>query len=404
MEIRERKYDLENDLRKIFKCYYDSSEELARRNEEGRVFTDHKSAHVNMVLNKTKDVIKAIQQYTQLGMIESKTKTDKIPFSVNIKSNVVTAIALSHDTGMSGSGYAFEMDTDGNYRKNKNGYYKMQIIDCNNYSQVRVNHGLNSAINVLKNRSNLKKLGYSDVEIDEIGAICMAHFISTSGLKDLNSKVDWLECFDRIVSAIHAYNNDHCDSKISFNRNILENDDYLSVLATEALAIRLGDVSRDSGPKAEAQSGEIVYVDRKSLNDKGGSVELEIENAVITIGDNNEPITFLKSRQVHVGEQNIIHNDTFVSQNGVLTHKITVEDGNSAPKCTQVAIHDHLRVLASAPKENFVVQIVFNVDCAIYAKLSYEKFRIECTNEYPNINVIYSWDANNNTKWRKDNV
>lgn len=134
MGIRKREYNLENDIRKIFKSYYDFSEELAKCNEEGRVFTNHKSAHVNMVLNKTRDVIKAIQQYTQLGMIESKNKSGKIPFSVNIKSNVVTAIALSHDTGMSGSGYAFLVDTDGNYKKNEDGYYKMQIIDCNNLS------------------------------------------------------------------------------------------------------------------------------------------------------------------------------------------------------------------------------------------------------------------------------
>ena len=396
MKIRKRDFRLEENIRKIFKSYYDSSEELAKHNEEGRVFTDHKDAHVNMVLDKTNEVIKAIKRYIQLRNNESDIKVDSmIPFSINMKTNIVTAIALAHDTGMSGSGYAFEMNKDGNYIKNENGYYKMKIIDSNNYSQVRVNHGLNSAINVLKNRSNLKVLGYSDVEVDEISAICMSHFISTSGLKDVNCKADWIECFNRIDSAIYAYNNDNSDSTISFNRNILEKDDYLSVLATEAFAIRLGDVSRDSKPDAESQSGEIIHVDRKSLNDTGGSIELELENAVITIGNNKDPITFLKSRQVHAGEQNIIHNETFVSKDNILIHQITVENGNSTPKCTQVAIHDHLRVLASIPKQKFGVQIVFNIHCSRFAKTLYEEFRIECTKKYSNIKISYPWDGTN---------
>lgn len=37
-----------------------------------------------------------------------------------------------------------------------------------------------------------------------------------------------------------------------------------------------------------------------------------------------------------------------------LVHSITVKDGNSVPKCTQTAIHDHAIILASATKENFI--------------------------------------------------
>ncbi len=390
MECKEHKHILENDIIEIFKSYYDSSEELAKKNQEARVFTDHKNAHIKMVLSKTRDVIKAIQQYIKLGINES--KTDKIPFSDNIKSEVIIAIALLHDIGLSGIGYTFVINKDGFYEKDEEDYYKLQSIDCNNYSQVRINHGLNSAINIFKNRENLKKLGYSDMEIDEIGVVCMAHFISTSGLKDVNSKIDWKECFDRIDSAINTYNNDHSDFAISFNRNMLENDKYLSILATEAFAIRLGDVSRDSGPNMESQSGEIINIDRKSLNNEGGSVDSEIEKAVITIGSNNDSIIFQKSRQVHVGEQNIINNEIFINNDGILTHKITIENGNSAPKCTQVAIYDHMRVLASAPQEKFIVQIAFNKSCTEYAKSSYEEFRSESMTKYHNIVVALPWD------------
>lgn len=76
--------------------------------------------------------------------------------------------------------------SEGNYEENEDGYYKVNRIDPNNYSEIRLNHGLNSAINVLIKRNDLKILGLSDVDIEEIAIVCMAHFISTSGLKDLN--------------------------------------------------------------------------------------------------------------------------------------------------------------------------------------------------------------------------
>ena len=47
---------------------------------------------------------------------------------------------------------------------------------------------MNSAIIVLQSRKQLKELGYTDIEVDEIAIICIAHFISTSGVIDLNSK------------------------------------------------------------------------------------------------------------------------------------------------------------------------------------------------------------------------
>ena len=186
----------------------------------------------------------------------------------------------------------------------------MDNIDYTDYSQVRINHGLNSTIIVLQNRKQLKELGYSDIEVDEIATICMTHFISTSGVIDLNSKHNWSECFLRINSAIYAYNNDNKNCHISFNKEPLKTDEHLSILATEALAIRLRNVSRDSGPNAESQSDEIVYVNRDSFNHNGDSIEAELKNAQITIGSSNTSITFLKSKQVHAGEQNIIFNNT----------------------------------------------------------------------------------------------
>lgn len=385
------KKEISKCILEIFKKYYEHSKKIACSIEEGRVFTDHNEAHIKMVLDKSNTVLNCIQKYMLLKSTFI-NDSDYIPFSANINTNIITAIALAHDSGMCGFGYTFCKNSNGIYTKLENGYYQMDNIDYTDYSQVRINHGLNSAIIVLQNRKELKELGYSDIEVDEIATICMAHFISTSEVIDLNSKHNWSECFFRINSAIYAYNNDNKNCPISFNKEPLETDEYLSILATETLAIRLGDVSRDSGPNAKSQSGKIVYVNRDSFNNNGDSIEVELKNAQITIGSTNTAITSLKSKQVHAGEQNIIFNNTYVGMKNNLVHSITVKDGNSVPKCTQAAIHDHARVLASAPKEKFYIQLIFLEACVTFSKLSYEKFRNECVAEFKNVCIIYPWD------------
>ena len=153
-------------------------------------------------------------------------------------------------------------------------------------------------------------------------------------------------------------------------------------------------LSRDSGADAESQSGEIVHVERSSVNSHGGSVEAEIADAKITIGENGELITNEKSKQVHIGEQNIIHNRTFVDENGRFTHRITVDEGGYAPSCTQGAISDHLGEFASARDEAFRVEVEFDKPCDGFAEDSYETFRdIAASNsDNRNITIVYPWD------------
>ena len=385
--------EIKENLKEIFKEYYDSSCELAKVNEEGRVFTDHNVAHSEMVFDKSSEVIRAIQQY------ESKQQhgidDEIIPFSKNINMNIIKAVAYAHDTGMCGLGYALVKNSEGDYIENEEGYYQVKSIDSNNYSEIRINHGLNSAINLLMKRNDLKKLGFSDVDIEEIAVVCMAHFISTSGLRNVNNMADWNECFKRLESAVIAYNLEHSNSPISFERKLLENANRFSNLATEVFAVRLGDVSRDAGQDDVSQSGEKVYIERRTFNNEGGSIGLEIQNAIITIGMDNTPITFQKSRQVHAGEPNIIYNRTFTNQDNYFIHEITVEDGNFVPKCTQQVIHDHLRVINTAPDFKFIVRIIFKSNCSNFAQKSYEEFREECSCEFKNVVITFPWDKIN---------
>lgn len=411
-EIENKKsiYESENPetadkVRDIIKPYYDNAQDLAKNDPMGRAFTDHNEDHVEMVAEKSLEAGDAIKESVEKGGMGGEQKEGHIAFSSDVDKKTLEGAALSHDTGMSGDGYALTpaMSEDGKqlkdengkkmYEKDSDGNYVIHLEDNGNFNEVRENHSLNSAINVLENRDQYKDAGYTDEQVDKMAAECMAHSKSSSGVGDLNSKEDWSDCFDRIDSTVDAYNKDHHDSPISFDRTAFESDDSkLGSLASETLALRVGDVSRDSFPGTESQSGEAVNVDRSTIDNHGGSVESELKNADITIGENGDQIDNLKSRQVHTGEQNISDNDTFTNENGGLTHEITVADGASAPKCTQEALGDHLGELASAKDENFDVDIKFNEPCDDFAKETYEKFRDEAMDSYPNVTINYPWD------------
>ena len=108
-----------------------------------------------------------------------------------------------------------------------------------------------------------------------------------------------------------------------------------------------------------------------------------------------------KSKQVHIGEQNIVENHTEFKE-GKLTHTITVENGNHAPHCTAEAIKDHLGELASAKNGDFAVKIEFNTPCDKDTIEKYELFRDRINKRddngnkpYDNVQLIYPWDGGN---------
>ena len=387
-------------VKEITQHYYDDARTLAQNSDVGRDFTDHTEAHVEQVAEKSLETADALESAIEKGEFQIENPdADHINFVGNIDKSVLEGAALSHDTGMSGNGYALEYKVDENgkkqFIKDEDGNYIVKNEDNNNFNEVRENHSLNSAVNVLTDREKYKELGYSDSQIDMMAAECMAHSKSSSGVANLNSKSDWSDCFDRIDATVAKYNEDHSDSPITFDRTQFEsNDEKLGQLATSTLALRVGDVSRDSGPEAISQSGEKVYVDRDTLNDNGGSVKEELSGADITRGENHETIDSTKSRQVHTGEQNITENHTTCDANGNVNHEITVNDGNSAPKCTQDAISDHLGEFASAKGGYFNIEVKFDSPCSPESKASYEDFRkqIEGNSKYDNISITYPWD------------
>ncbi len=393
----------------IVSPYYEASVETSfMGNQTGRYYTDHKSGHAKMVAEKSIEVGDTIRQAVKKGVLGKDSSEGHVPFSADVDRRILIGSGLSHDIGMCGDGYMLiELkgddgkilkDENGNklYEMTDDGLYAMQIIDKTVFGDVRSSHSMNSALIMMINRDAYKAVGYSDEEIDRMAIECMAHSKSNSGVGNLNSVESWKDCFLRLDSLVAAYNADHADAPIRFDHAPFENDiQKLGVIASETLSLRVGDVSRDSWPEAEAQSGEPVYVDRATFDDHGGTIPDEVENAVVTIGENHDPVESEKDKQVHAGEQNITDNHTILTEDGKVLHVITVNDGCSAPRCTQQAIDDHLGEFSSAKDEVFTVSVEFShfdAADADFFRNSYEEFRMQAAQDYANVTVIYPWD------------
>lgn len=370
----------------------------AASDDMGKNFTSHNEDHLEQVREKTSEALAAMVNTINFGSIERDGATGDVHFDEHVDFRVAQAAAEAHDTGMSNHGYVFDCDEKKVPKRDINGNIIVLKQNSLDFNSIRSNHSANSALNVLRARESYKAIGFTDAQVDEIAVLVYAHSKSNSGVTDLNNSKSWSDCFDRIEALKNKFNADHPNNKVSFNRSRFEgasNARKLGSLATEALALRVGDVSRNSGPDALAQSGEIVHVEKSSVNSSGNSWKDEIEGAVIMRA--NAPVTHDLSRRIHIGEQNIVDNHTEF-KNGALTHTITINDGSYAPHCTAEAIVDHIGELASAKNGHFVVELKFNSSCDKMEQ--YEDFRTEMKNarnkdgskKYGNVEIKLPWD------------
>lgn len=364
------------------------------RDYKGANFTDHNEAHVEQVEAKTTEALDACSSAAKAGKLERNGAEGDVHFSPNVDYKVTQAAALSHDTGMSNDGYHYN-DKTGSVEK-QNGQ---------DFDSVRNNHCANSALNVLQNREQYKEAGFSDEQVNDIAMLTFSHSKSNSGIRDLNSSSDWETGVNRLEAFVDRYNADHLDNQITFDKEQFSDKEKLGVLATESISLRAGDVSRNSGPDAPAQSGEIVHVEKnpdydisqaKTWEEETAGYNVTVGTRVLDCNDKNDR----KSIQVHTGEQNIIDNHTEFDSNKVV-HTITVNDGAHAPRCTQEAIKDHLGEFASAKNGDFVVRVEFGapVNDAIIEKYNQFRTNIEQARyietgdpKFPNITVLYPWD------------
>ena len=355
-------------------------------------FTNHTEEHVLMVAEKSAEIMdtfaKAIKNGTfqKANTFDNNTQDpDRVNFGMGtIKDADVLLASIYHDSGMKAGGYV--LDKEGNVVLDESGKPKKGSEG----NDVRKNHALNSAIILLADR-NL--WAHTDLDIDAACLLCFAHSKSTSGVRDLSRKSDWRNGFDKLERTIKAYNSEH-ENKIYFNRDRFENnDELLSALSTAALALRLGDVSRDSGKHARSQSGGEIVVYRSTVNSFANDAPGEAQNARV-YNYRTGYVKSLFSRQIHIGEQNNVLNHTLLDENDKVYHEMTIDDGNYAPYSTFQNVIEHCGELESAPDADIYISIVFNNDVKPYYKNVYDKMRQAYYDNKGSkaIKIIYEWE------------
>lgn len=394
-EIKEQKDigEIRENTKELTKQDYEEARDTAQKRPDGLGnYTDHTEAHVEQVADKSREAANSIETSIDKGgfidedtYAKNRDDPNRVNFEGGVDKKTLESAAISHDTGMKEGG--FVLDKEGNIVRDENGNAKKAETS----DEIRKNHSLNSAVNLLEKREEYEKMG---VDADEAAALCMAHSKSSSGVKDLNSKEDWSKCFDRIDSAVEEYNKDKPDDqKISFDRTKFENDDSrLGQLSTSTLALRVGDVSRDSGEDAISQGGGDIHVDKATVNSEANNASEEVKNADVHNSETGA-VESEKSKIAHVGEQNICDNHTTTGENGELVHEITVADGDYAPNCTFEAIKDHAGECETAPDENIEIDVKFKGEVSEKTQDKYNEMRENYYDSSSNpVTINYPWD------------
>lgn len=355
----------------------------SRSPDNGRYFTDHRHEHIKQVTDMSIRAALSLNQAIRDKQLMRNGYTDEmvriqggVPFSEIDDEGLIELWLASqlHDLGMKDSGYALrplinnenrKQLTLGDtklWKKNDNGYYILEMQNAENsntfegfyndfFGNVRANHSLNSCYFVLKNREKLNRACFSDGQIDRAAFLCLAHSRSNSGLIDLNIRSNYDEAFTRIESLCKH------DNEIKFNREAVK--EKLSSLACAGYALRLGDVSRNSHPNDRSQSGEKVAIDRNTIINNALDWQEEVRGADIQIGEAGHRITNEFAKKVHIGEQNIISNDTIYTTEEGLIHEVTVKSHDSGPLCTQEALCEHIGEIVSASLVDCTLMIRF---------------------------------------------
>ncbi len=354
-------------------------------------FTGHTREHITMVAEKSLEILNVLERAIDKGTLQkngtletNNADAGRFNFGKGLERRTLVAASIFHDSGMNKGG--FVINKDGQVMLDENG----KAIKATDGNDVRKNHALNSAINVLANRDELERMG---INVDMACLLCFAHSKSNSGVRDISSRNDWENCFNKLDRVIEVYNSEHED-KIFFNRrNFERNDELMSELVSGTLAIRLGDVSRDSGKHTKAQNGGEIVVYRSTVKSIAKSSPEEADKALVynyALG----PVKSLYSRQIHVGEQNNVLNHTVMDESGQVFHEMTIDDGNYAPHSTFQNVVEHAGEIASAPDADIKIRILFNNNVEDRFIAVYNEMREECYKDMGNraVTIVYPWD------------
>ena len=307
---------------------YDTGRDVANRKQNTYLwtYTTHGQDHVNQVMKKTNQAVDALEHMqSKKGM----------PIA-HVDRKALLYAAQMHDTGMDG-GHKVDTYTDDG-------------------SQLRKDHGINSALHVLENGNELKKDG---VNPSKVAFMVMAHTKSQSGIKDLGNPDDFQTGIERMKAAVEEYEK-ATGKKLEFDpAEIFDGGkptkENIGEMSTAIAALRLGDANREADIPLRSQSGGEYKIDK--MPPKGCKDRTEEQNnAVISITDDEgrHELSFddpkMKqvkdhpfSKGVVLGERNMVKCDAVYNEkHGTIQEEITLRDGDAVPFCTADAILERI--------------------------------------------------------------
>lgn len=376
------------------KAFYEKARELAKENATLRFFTNHGIEHRNEVMEKTSRAFDAIGKAVKSGLLRAR-EGSQIAFTSNASEARAVVAAGYHDIGMSGENCIVKEEKTGKFKSlaeiAKRDGFDRESKKYGDY--VRNNHSLNSALGVLRIQ-NSDALGGFDAR--DVAMECYAHSKSKSGVTKLADYGMWEKAAGDINQAAAAYERAF-GGKLP--RIELEKMD-LNAVATETLALRMGDANRDSELDAIIHSGEPVTIGDR-LDEPMSHVEnedpreqaREQEAEYYSVKTESGVEISRESKKFILGENNIGSSDISSSESGAIVNEISVNDANMAYNCTQASIFDRINEYASANSLEgaYSCRVSFPNGYSDEVKTKYNSWRVEYDpdNDYA---ITFPWD------------
>ena len=268
---------------------------------------------------------------------------------IKINKEEVIFGGLNHDLGMR-SGY---VKIDGKY-------VEISSLDPEKYDLgklTRKNHPLNSAISILA-----EDLVPEGIDRDTVALLAMTHSKSTSGIRHMGSKSEWLDCIDNLEDAFKQYSLDSglntSDIAERFNRlrSMIDDDDTFIRLTKEALLIRDADamsaVYTNSAGDTIMQNRQIGHVEKTSSRGLDFNAEIfdeKTECSTLTdyiydvddVNYENPLIDASAGVKYHAGELNVLF-DTTTDADKYYNAAVKITEPNEIPHSTFFAITERI--------------------------------------------------------------
>ena len=242
---------------------YEKARETTKEMSNLYSYCDHTEAHVLQVAFDT--IEKAKQIAASKGQTLSETQIMNLFYA-----------GLFHDLGMASgadSVLGIRLDTQKTNTKIKLIPKLIRKLIAN---EIRENHSLNSALQVLEMRTELESLG---LNADLIAMMCFSHSKSNSGVGNLASEGDWSYSVSKIRSALKAING-ISGKNIAFTLGNIGGIETLETIQTNSKQ----KINKDAKGKKIKAKLKVPGIQR-IIFEEGILNDLEIMSLAIRMGD-----------------------------------------------------------------------------------------------------------------------